>query len=115
MKLRKSAPADGAQVMEVWRWAVDDTGRVIAFMLLEHNRMEALFVDPSYHRRGVGRILVEEALRCQPDLATDVNEQNAAALAFHERLGFARDGRSAVDGQGRCLSSDTPALLFGAK
>jgi putative acetyltransferase len=81
--------------------AVDDTGRVIAFMLLEGNRMEALFVDPDYHRRGVGRMLVEEALRRHPDLATDVSEQNVAALGFYERLGFARRGRSAVDGQGR--------------
>src|SRR5512146_1579344 len=115
MKLRKSAPADGARVVEVWRRAVDathhfltaedrrdidaevaallasapldlvvdGTGRVIAFMLLEGNRMEALFVDPDYHRCGVGRMLVEEALEQQPYLATDVNEQNLAALAFY--------------------------------
>src|SRR5262249_12533420 len=115
IELRKSTPADTAQVMEVWRRAVDathhflspgdrreidaevaaflpgaaldlaveDTGRVVAFMLLEGNRMEALFVDPDYHRCGIGRRLVEEALRRHPDLATDVNEQNAAAMAFY--------------------------------
>ncbi|QVN18682.1 acetyltransferase [Burkholderia pyrrocinia] len=81
--------------------AVDDDDRAIGFMLLDGSHMEALFVDPAHHGAGVGRLLVEAALRRHPDLSTDVNEQNEAAAGFYERLGFERCGRSALDGQGR--------------
>ncbi|SHM38986.1 putative acetyltransferase [Duganella sacchari] len=81
--------------------AVDQHDVVQGFMLLDGDRMEALFVDPACHGRGVGRALVEHALALQPALATDVNEQNPGAAAFYERMGFARTGRSALDGQGR--------------
>lgn len=81
--------------------AVDEADRPVAFMLLDGVRMEALFVDPDHRGGGVGRALVQEALRRHPRLATDVNEQNGQAVGFYERLGFERIGRSECDGQGR--------------
>jgi putative acetyltransferase len=81
--------------------AVDETDRAIGLMLLDGSHMEALFVDPDFHGSGIGRALVEDAVRRRPDLSTDVNEQNLAAIGFYERLGFERCGRSAIDGQGR--------------
>lgn len=70
-------------------------------MLLDGSHMEALFVDPDARSTGVGRALVEDALRRHSGLSTDVNEQNAQAIGFYERLGFERTGRSERDGQGR--------------
>jgi putative acetyltransferase len=70
-------------------------------MLLCDGRMEALFVDPDFRGSGIGRTLVEEAVRRYPDLSTDVNERNLQAIGFYQRLGFERRGRSAADGQGR--------------
>lgn len=81
--------------------AVDADDRALAFMLLDGGHMEALFVDPDARGTGVGRALVEHALRRHPGLSTDVNEQNAQAIGFYERLGFERTGRSELDGQGR--------------
>jgi len=81
--------------------AVDEHDRPVGFMLLDGSHMEALFVDPAHHGAGVGRRLIEAALRRHSDLSTDVNEQNEAAAGFYERLGFERCGRSALDGQGR--------------
>lgn len=81
--------------------AVDQDNQAIGFMLLDGSHMEALFVAPAHHGAGVGRRLVESALTRHPTLTTDVNEQNLAATAFYERLGFARYGRSERDGQGR--------------
>ncbi|QKI69753.1 acetyltransferase [Achromobacter xylosoxidans] len=81
--------------------AVDANDRALAFMLLDGSHMEALFVDPDARGTGVGRALVEDALRRYPGLSTDVNEQNAQAIGFYERLGFERTGRSERDGQGR--------------
>lgn len=81
--------------------AVDDNDRAIALMLLDGSHMEALFVDPDFRGRGIGRSLVEDAVKRHRDLSTEVNEQNLQAIGFYERLGFVRCGRSAVDGQGR--------------
>jgi putative acetyltransferase len=81
--------------------AVDETGDPLGFMLLHDGRMEALFVDPDFRGSGIGRVLVEEAVRRHPCLLTDVNEQNLQAAGFYQRLGFEPCGRSAVDGQGR--------------
>lgn len=81
--------------------AVDDHDRPLAFMALDAGHMEALFVDPAFRGKGVGAALVRHALALHPGLTTDVNEQNGQAVGFYEHLGFARTGRSALDGQGR--------------
>ena len=81
--------------------AIDADDRPIGFMLLDGAHMEALFIDPACRGRGVGRLLVEQALAQHPVLTTDVNEQNGQAVGFYARLGFVATGRSARDGQGR--------------
>ncbi len=81
--------------------AADESDYPIAFMLLDEGHMEALFVDPAHRGTGVGAALVRYALALHPTLTTDVNEQNAQAVGFYERMGFRRTGRSEVDGQGR--------------
>ncbi|WP_200894530.1 acetyltransferase [Sphingomonas sp. SRS2] len=81
--------------------AVDQADRAVGFMLLDGGHMEALFVDPLFHGRGVGRALVAHGLALHPAMTTDVNEQNGQAVRFYERMGFVATGRSALDGQGR--------------
>jgi putative acetyltransferase len=81
--------------------AVDENDFPVGFMLLHKGHMEALFTDPDFRGRSIGRNLVEDAIQRHPDLSTDVNEQNLQAIGFYERLGFERCGRSALDGQGR--------------
>lgn len=81
--------------------AVDQVDRPLAFMLMDGRHMEALFVDPAFHGRGVGAELVRHGLALHPDMTTDVNEQNGQAIGFYERMGFRRTGRSPRDGQGR--------------
>lgn len=81
--------------------AVDARDRPLGFMLLDGASMEALFIDPACRGSGIGRVLVEHALALHASLTTDVNEQNAQAVGFYERMGFVRTGRSDRDGQGR--------------
>ncbi|WP_333501661.1 acetyltransferase [Kluyvera genomosp. 2] len=73
----------------------------VAFMLLSEHHLEALFVDPDVRGSGVGRQLIEHALSLIADLTTDVNEQNAQALGFYQRMGFDVTGRSETDDHGR--------------
>ncbi|MBB3227243.1 putative acetyltransferase [Luteibacter sp. Sphag1AF] len=81
--------------------AVDGNDRAIGFMFLHEGHMEALFIDASQRGTGTGRALLNHALAMHPGLTTDVNEQNAQAVGFYERMGFQRTGRSASDSQGR--------------
>jgi len=81
--------------------AVDEQDRPLGWMLLDEERMEALFVDPASRGEGVGRALVQHALLLHTTIFTDVNEQNLQAVGFYEHLGFVPIGRSERDGQGR--------------
>lgn len=81
--------------------AAAEDGEPVGFMGLTGPHVDALFVDPAWHGRGVGRLLVGHAARLHPALSVDVNEQNADARRFYERLGFEPRGRSARDGEGR--------------
>ena len=83
-----------------WLW-IDRHGTPRAFMILTGSRMEALFIDPGFHRQGIGRQLVEYALSNEPILTTEVNEQNWGARSFYEKMGFRPIGWSALDEQGR--------------
>lgn len=83
-------------------WLVaDQDDRPLAFMLIDGGHMEALFVDPAFHGRGIGAALVRHGLTLHSNMTTDVNEQNDQAIGFYERMGFSRTGRSPRDGQGR--------------
>lgn len=81
--------------------AVDAQDHPLAFMLIDNGHMEALFVDPAARGQGLGAELVRHGLSLHAEMSTDVNEQNAQAVGFYEKMGFRRTGRSAVDGQGR--------------
>jgi putative acetyltransferase len=81
--------------------AVDGDDRPVGFMGLSGSHVDSLFVDPGLHGSGIGRALLERAAAANPTLTVDVNEQNAAAVGFYERLGFRRVARSPLDGGGR--------------
>lgn len=81
--------------------ALDAAGMPQGFMFLHEGHLEALFVDPDHHGKGIGRACISRAVAAYPDLTTDVNEQNPEALRFYEHIGFHPTGRSSLDGQGR--------------
>jgi len=82
-------------------WVLCDAeGAVMGFMGMDGAKMEALFLAPEFRGRGGGRRLVEHA-RARGELTVDVNEQNAAAVAFYKACGFVIEGRSELDETGR--------------
>lgn len=75
--------------------------RPLGFMGMTDAHIDALFVDPAVHGRGVGRLLIDHAEGMHGELTVDVNEQNSGGIAFYRRLGFVAIGRSPVDDAGR--------------
>jgi len=81
--------------------AVDGEDRPVAFLGMTEDRVDALFVAPDQHKRGIGSALLDHARRLSSNLLLDVNEQNDGAVLFYERQGFRRTGRSETDDTGR--------------
>jgi len=79
----------------------DIAGDLVGFVGVADRRMEALFVHPSWHRVGIGRLLARHAIVELGVTAVDVNEQNQQAVAFYVRLGFEVHGRSELDSTGK--------------
>lgn len=86
--------------LEVWVLHDEALG-IVGFMGLDRASLEALFISPSFFRRGGGKLLIEHARRLKGALSVSVNEQNPSALAFYEANGFTVTARSELDGQGR--------------
>ncbi len=84
---------------DLWVYAGQDD-RPLGFMALNGSHVDALFVDPACHGRGVGRALILHARSLRGALTVDVNEQNPGAAGFYRRLGFEQTGRSPTDAQG---------------
>lgn len=78
-----------------------DGGRVVGFVSFEGAYITWLYVDPAYHRQGVGRQLLRHAMTsCGPDAWTNTLAGNVAARRLYECEGFrvAREFDSDCDG-----------------
>ncbi len=76
-----------------------EQGLVVGFLTVrtvaagEHEVLNTA-VDPAWRRRGVARLLLEEALRRNPGrFFLEVRESNFAARELYEQLGFQIGGR----------------------
>ncbi len=85
---------------ELWL-ATDEDDRPVGFLVMDGTAIDALFVDPAFHGRGFGTLLLNRALELSPNATVDASEQAANALPFYLSRGFRIVGRSETDGQGR--------------
>jgi putative acetyltransferase len=79
----------------------NDDDVAVAFMGVENQRLEMLFVADDMRGGGIGRRLLEFGIANYDICEVTVNEQNPQAVAFYEHLGFKAYRRSECDEQGR--------------
>ena len=72
----------------------------VAFMGVEGDRLEMLFLSPAVRGTGLGRQLLERGIRHYGVRMVTVNEQNPQAVGFYEHMGFRTYQRSDHDEQG---------------
>lgn len=82
------------------RVAKDGNDEIVGFIGIADQNIEMLFISPSHRKKGIGSILLKNAINNQGAKKVDVNEQNPDAVAFYKHLGFTEVGRSPLDGQG---------------
>lgn len=78
----------------------DSTKKIIGFIGINDDKIEMLFVIPEMQGKGVGKTLVNHALR-NNITKIGVNEQNKKAFEFYLKMGFVVESRSELDMTGR--------------
>ena len=65
-----------------------ETGCPVAFMGVESQRLEMLFLSPEERGAGLGRQLLDYGIRRYGIREATVNEQNPQAIGFYEHMSF---------------------------
>lgn len=98
INIRGQVPAGLKQIETLV--VVEDSGKALGFMGIAEGCLEMLFLHPDARGRGLGRRLLELAIREYGVMRLCVNEQNPEAKGFYEHLGFAVCGRKETDDVG---------------
>jgi ribosomal protein S18 acetylase RimI-like enzyme len=70
-------------------WVVEEDKRVVAFMAMQGEFIDQLYIHPVYQRRGIGAALLDFARQQSPDhLWLYTLQVNINARAFYEKNGF---------------------------
>jgi GNAT superfamily N-acetyltransferase len=70
-------------------WVAENDDAIVALLVLEHDWLDQLYVDPSWTGRSVGSRLLAVAKQQRPEhLQLWTFQSNAGARRFYERHGF---------------------------
>lgn len=75
-------------------------GCPVAFMGIEEQKLEMLFISPEEQGKGLGRKLIQYGIEYYSVNELTVNEQNPLAKRFYEHMGFHVHKRTDHDEQG---------------
>lgn len=93
LTLAETAENEGFDEYEI---LVADRDRIIlGFAAFTTEELAWLYVDPLFHRQGVGSALIEAVLReTASPMSAEVLDGNNAAVAAYKKAGFVEVGRS---------------------
>ena len=78
----------------------DKNEKPIAFMGIEENKLEMLFIKNSGRRKGIGKKLLNYGIEKYGVNKVTVNDDNPQAKGFYEHMGFKVYKRNELDDQG---------------
>jgi putative acetyltransferase len=75
----------------------DSKDNITGFIGVEKEKIEMLFIHPSWFGKRIGYQLAMHAINVLDAKYVDVNEQNEQAVGFYKHIGFTVIGRSETD------------------
>lgn len=69
-------------------WVAVENSEVIGFIALMGNEVGALFLQPGFHGKGIGKALMDKAQALHGELEVEVFKENAIGRGFYSRYGF---------------------------
>lgn len=81
--------------------ALAGDGNLIGFIGVADKKVEMLFIEPAFIGKGVGKSLLEFAIKELKAAEVDVNEQNTEAVRFYEKFGFRTYDMTEKDSEGK--------------
>lgn len=69
-------------------WVAEVDGSVVGFIALMGNEVGAIFLDPEFQGKGVGRSLMDKAQELHETLEVEVFKANSIGRKFYDRYGF---------------------------
>ncbi len=69
-------------------WVVEINSLVIGFLALIGNEVGAIFLQPDYHGRGIGKALMDKAQELHGNLEVEVFKVNHIGRKFYSKYGF---------------------------
>lgn len=79
----------------------NETGNILGFVGVHEAKVEMLFVLDAARGKGVGKALLQYAIKHLGVNKVDVNEQNPMAIDFYKHMGFHVELRSPFDDMGK--------------
>lgn len=80
--------------------AEKEFGEPVAFMGIDSNRLEMLFLSPEVRGKGLGKQLLQYGIETYNIQELTVNEQNPQAVGFYEHMGLQTYKRTEYDEEG---------------
>ena len=74
-------------------WILEQEAKALGFIALIGAEIGGLFLCPSCHGRGLGKMLVDHAAGLKGPLNVEVFERNHIGRHFYDRYGFSETGR----------------------
>lgn len=81
--------------------AKDENNTPVAFMGIENESLEMLFITPEERGKGLGKQLIQYGIEHYSIKKLTVNEQNPKAKGFYKHMGFQVYKRTDHDEQGK--------------
>lgn len=69
-------------------WVAELDGEVKGFIALMGNEVGAIFLQPNFHGKGIGKALMDKAQELHGDLEVEVFRENSIGREFYSKYGF---------------------------